>query len=220
MNHRTKALDKKSAKRLLDFLHLAENLKNELRHSKTSTGRRESVAEHSWRTALMAVLLKEYLDPKLDWAKLVAMIVVHDLAETRTGDVPIFKADSRKQKKASEKRAMRELRSMLPSGTGKRVYQLWEEYELRQSLEARVVNALDKLEAQVQHNEADLNSWIEWEKVRVFGGLDSATSVSKPIIALKNAVIAEAIRKLQKAGEDINDLRKKAGTKSARASRT
>jgi len=56
--------------------------------------------------------------------------------------------------------------------------------------------------------------------VRVFGGLDSATSVSKPIIALKNAVIAEAIRKLQKAGEDINDLRKKAGTKSARASRT
>src|ERR1051325_2336150 len=83
-------LKKKDAKRLLDFLHLAENLKNELRHSHTSTGRAESVAEHSWRTVLIAVLLRNYLSESLNWERLLAMILIHDLAEARTGDTPLF----------------------------------------------------------------------------------------------------------------------------------
>ncbi len=205
-----KALDQRSAKRLLDFLHLAENLKNELRHSETSKGRSESVAEHTWRTALMAVALKPCLDEKIDWARLIAIIIVHDLAEAKTGDVPIFKSDLRRQKKALEKKAMRQLRAVLPLETGRWIYGLWEEYELGLTAEARLANALDKLEAQIQHNEADLNSWIEWEKIRVFGGLDSATPLTKNIRPLKDAVIAEAIQKLKHGGEDINSLRKKA----------
>lgn len=210
MRHQAKALDKRSAKRLLDFLHVAENLKNELRHSKTSRGRRESVAEHSWRMALMAVLLKPHLDWKLDFERLLAMILAHDLAEARVGDVPIFKSTLCKQKQIAEKKAIQEFRTMLGRDAGPWIYGLWEEFELKQTPEAKIANALDKLEAQLQHNEADLKSWIEWEKLRVFGGLDSVASVNEPIRLLKDVVIKEAIRKLKKGGEDIHQLRKKA----------
>lgn len=202
--------NKRFAKQLLDFLHLAENLKNEPRHSRTSRGRRESVAEHVWRTALMAVLLKPALNKKLNWERLLAMIIVHDLAEARTGDVPIFKTAPRQDKKASEQKAMREFQRRLPRKVGRWLYALWQECESKKTPEAKIANALDKLEAQLQHNEADLRSWIEWEKVRVFGGLDSVASVDKTVWQLKNAIITEAIHKLRKGGEDIGHLRKKA----------
>jgi putative hydrolases of HD superfamily len=201
-------LKKKDAQRLLEFLHLAENLKNELRHSETSKGRQESVAEHSWRTVLLAVLLKNHLSQGLDWERLLTMIVIHDLAEARTGDVPIFEISLRQQKKQREREAMMEFRSSLPPKTGAWIYELWEEFELKKTNEAKIANALDKLEAQVQHNEANLTSWIDWEKQRVFGGLDSATSVNKPIMRLKKAVVNEAVQKLLKAGEDIKRFRK------------
>jgi len=201
-------LKKKDAQGLLEFLHLAENLKNELRHSETSKGRPESVAEHSWRTVLIAVLLKKHLDQGLDWERLLAMIVIHDLAEARTGDVPIFEISLREGKKQREREAMMEFRSILPANTGQWIYELWEEFELNKTNEAKIANALDKLEAQVQHNEANLASWLDWEKQRVFGGLDSATSINKPIMRLKKAVVNEAVKKLLKAGEDIGRFRK------------
>jgi len=202
--------NKRSAKQLLAFLHLAENLKNEFRHSRTSRGRRESVAEHVWRTALMAILLKPASARRLNWERLLAMIIIHDLAEARTGDVPIFDAVLRGDKKASEKKAMREFQRMLPRKTGQWLYDLWNEYESQKTPEAKFANALDKLEAQLQHNEADLRSWIEWEKVRIFGGLDAVASTDKTVRDLKDAIVSEAIQKLRQAGEDIGRLRKKA----------
>jgi putative hydrolase of HD superfamily len=201
------SLNKREARKLLDFLHLAENLKNELRHSETSKGRKESVAEHSWRTVLIAVLLKNHLNRNLDWERLLSMIVVHDLAEARTGDTPIFEIEAREQKKQKERVAMVELHRMLPKRTGTWIFELWQEFEANETSEAKIANALDKLEAQVQHNEADLKSWIDWEKQRVFGGLNPATRISKPIIRLRNMVVNEAVKKLIMGGEDIASIR-------------
>jgi putative hydrolase of HD superfamily len=138
------------------------------------------------------------------------MVLVHDLAEARTGDVPIFQTSLREQKKSAERKAMREFRTQLPKDVGPWIYELWEEFEAKETAEAKIANALDKLEAQIQHNEADLKSWIEWEKIRVFGGLDAVTAVDQSIVQLKDATIKEAILKLKKGGEDITSLRKKA----------
>jgi putative hydrolase of HD superfamily len=138
------------------------------------------------------------------------MIVIHDLAEARTGDVPIFETAKRSQKKEQEQKTMEEFRSILPSKAGEWIYDLWQEFELNKTSEAKIANALDKLEAQVQHNEADLKTWIEWEKRRVFGGLDSASNINKPIMRFKNAVVNEAVKKLMKAGENVNHIRRNA----------
>ena len=73
----------------LDILHVAERLKDTTRHCTTSKGRRESVAEHSWRIALMAMLLKSEF-PELDIDKVTRMCLIHDLGECFTGDIPTF----------------------------------------------------------------------------------------------------------------------------------
>lgn len=54
---------------ILNVLALAERLKFELRHSYTSSGRQESVAEHTWRMSLMAVLIEPLLKQKVDTAR-------------------------------------------------------------------------------------------------------------------------------------------------------
>ena len=74
----------------LDILHVAERLKDTPRHCTTSRGRRESVAEHSWRISLMALLLRDAF-PGLDAEKLMAMCLIHDLGECFTGDIPVFR---------------------------------------------------------------------------------------------------------------------------------
>ena len=68
---------------ILETLRLAERLKSELRHSWTSSGRRESVAEHSYQMALMAVLLHPHLERSVDLCHVLQMALVHDLVEAK-----------------------------------------------------------------------------------------------------------------------------------------
>ena len=74
---------------LLDILSVAEKLKCNTRHSDTSSGRRESVAEHSWRLALMAMLVGPEF-PEADRDRVIRMCLIHDLGEAFTGDIPAF----------------------------------------------------------------------------------------------------------------------------------
>lgn len=184
-----------SALSLIHFMHIAERLKDELRHSYTSGGKQESVAEHCWRVALLALLMKPYLPGSLDWERLLEMLIVHDLAEAKTGDVPIF--DSRHGTKSHEERsAMNGYRELLPEAVWERISHLWEEYEARQTPESRIANALDKLEAQIQHNEADLTTWLEWEKNRVLEGLFDIRRSDPSVSTLTEAIVQEAQKKL------------------------
>ena len=75
------------AKELLRVLHTAERLTDETRHCDTSGGRRESVAEHSWRLALTALFLRDEF-PALDMDRVIRMCLIHDLGECFTGDIP------------------------------------------------------------------------------------------------------------------------------------
>jgi putative hydrolase of HD superfamily len=83
---------------ILEIVKLGEKLKCELRHSWLSDGRQESVAEHTWRVSLMAMLLEPYLDNKLDIVKLLKMIIIHDLVEAEAKDIPAFETLYNKEK--------------------------------------------------------------------------------------------------------------------------
>jgi putative hydrolase of HD superfamily len=184
-----------TATALLQFMHVAEKLKDELRHSFTSRGRHESVAEHSWRVLLLAFLMRPYLPSTLNWERLAEILIIHDIAEARTGDVPIFDANHSKKSEA-ERAAIHEFRELLPETVGTRIQQLWEEFEAGHTLESRIANALDKLEAQVQHNEAELSTWLEWEKNHVFRGFAEARRCHPSISALTESIVKEATEKL------------------------
>lgn len=151
-----------NAKELLNILSVAEKLKCNTRHCYTSNGRHESVAEHSWRISLMAMLLageEEFKD--LDMNKVIRMCIIHDLGEAFTGDIPTFlKTDS---DAATEDAIFYRWVDSFPETQKREFQELLTEMEAQKTLEAKVYKSLDKLEALIQHNESDLSTWLPLE---------------------------------------------------------
>lgn len=144
----------------LNFLDVAEKLKCNTRHSYTSSGRHESVAEHSWRLALMAYLVKDEL-PEADIDRVIRMCLFHDMGEAVTGDIPAFEKTERDED--VEQTAVAGILEKLPEPYRTETEELFREMEAMQTPEAKLYKALDKLEALIQHNEADLSTWLPLE---------------------------------------------------------
>jgi putative hydrolase of HD superfamily len=136
----------------LAFIQQAEALKNVLRSAHTSTGRRESTAEHTWRLCLMAMVFADDLGP-VDLAQVLQLCVVHDLGEALNGDIPATAQHQVPDKSERERRDLLQLMQPLSQPLQARLLALWEDYEFGRSREARLVKALDKLETLIQHNQ-------------------------------------------------------------------
>ena len=147
-------------KELIDILHVAERLKCSTRHCFTSSGRRESVAEHSWRIALMAMLLKNAF-PEADMDRVIRMCLIHDLGEAFTGDIPTFEKTQADEQREDEMYSA--WVHTLPEGIREDFTALLLEMNAMQTTEARIYKALDKMEAVLQHNESDISTWLPLE---------------------------------------------------------
>lgn len=145
---------------LLKILNVAEKLKCNTRHCYTSSGRHESVAEHCWRTALMAMLLESEF-PQADMNKVIKMILIHDLGEAFTGDIPCFNKTSKDE--TNESNVLDDWVKTFPEPEQKQWLELYAEMNALETQEAKIYKALDKLEAVIQHDESDLSTWIPLE---------------------------------------------------------
>ena len=181
------------AKELLSILHIAERLKCNTRHSDTSSGRRESVAEHSWRLTLMAMLLEDEY-PQLDMNKVIKMCLIHDLGEAFTGDIPSFLKTAADEKREDD--LLAQWVATLPPALSAEMSALYEEMAQRQTLEARIFKAIDGLEAVLQHNASDLSTWIphEYQLNLTYG--DDKVAFSPYLTELRQAIREETLRKL------------------------
>ena len=148
------------AKELLRVLHTAERLKDETRHCYPSGGRRESVAEHSWRLALTALFLRDEF-PALDMDRVIRMCLIHDLGECFTGDIPSFLKSGGDEER--ERSALETWVASLPAPYSVELKTLYAEMDALETDEARLYKALDKLEAVIQHNESDIATWLPRE---------------------------------------------------------
>ena len=143
---------------VLDFVRAAERLKNTTRTGYTSSGQQESVAEHTWRLCLMALVLSPEF-PNIDFAKLVKICIIHDLGEAIHGDVSAPEQARRAAaglatgKSDAERRDLLELLAPLPSPLRDEIAALWDEYEAASTPEAKLAKGLDKLETIMQHNQ-------------------------------------------------------------------
>ena len=142
-------------------------MKRELRHSWLSNGRRESVAEHTWRMAMMAIVLIPQLDEQINLERLLEMILIHDLPEVYVGDRPVFKKQQG-NKYLLEKKALEKMTKNLPIQTGKHLLDIWLEFEVNVTLEAKIAHALDKMEVIIQHNQADIKTWTKIEQTPAY----------------------------------------------------
>ncbi len=149
-----------TAQKLLGALEVAGRLKDVTRHSWTSKGRRESTAEHTFRTALFAYFVKDEF-PDADVDKVIKMCLIHDLGEAFTGDIPSFEKTSSDEEK--EIGMLSGWVSSLPEPFSSEMRSLYAEMIALETTEAKLYKALDNLEAVVTHNEAPLSTWIEKE---------------------------------------------------------
>jgi putative hydrolase of HD superfamily len=137
---------------ILTFLQSAERLKSTHRSAWTSEGERESVAEHSWRLCLMALVLADHF-PEVDFARLIRMLIIHDLGEALHGDIPAPEQGAGPEKGRQEREDLGVLLSPLPQRLQDEIGTLWDEYETAATPAARLAKGLDKLETIMQHNQ-------------------------------------------------------------------
>ena len=156
------------------------------------------MADHSWRIALMAMLLTPEF-PEADMNKVVRMCLIHDLGEAFTGDIPTFdKTEADVQKEDDLYAAWVDT---LPPETKAEFSSLLAEMNALQTTEAKIYKALDKLEAVISHNESDISTWLplEYDLQLTYG--EENVAFSPYLSALKeenNRVTREKIRTASK----------------------
>ena len=183
---------------LLEILSVAEKLKCNTRHCYTSSGRHESVAEHSWRLALMAMLLAPEF-PETDMDRVIRMCLIHDLGEAFTGDIPTFEKTEADVQKEDDLYAA--WVDTLPPETKAEFSSLLAEMNAMETMEAKIYKALDKLEAVISHNESDISTWLplEYDLQLTYGAENVAFSpVLQAIQEENNRVTREKIRSAAK----------------------
>ena len=136
----------------LAFLRAAESLKYMTRTSWTSDGSQETVAAHTWRLCLMALVLSPHF-PGIDLSKLLRLCLVHDLGEAISGDISAALQALVPNKAAQERADLVQLVQPLPEGVQADLVALWDEYDAAASPEAKLAKGLDKLETILQHNQ-------------------------------------------------------------------
>ena len=181
-------------RRLIEVMALAEQMKNQTRHSWTSGGRHESVAEHSWRLGVLAYFVKDEF-PEANMERVMLMCMFHDIGEAFTGDIPAFEKDERHEKE--EERQVRKWIRGLPEPYRDELGELFEEMKAKRTLEAKIYKALDRLEALIQHNEADISTWLplEYDLQLTYGEKD--VSFSSYLKELRRQVNLDSIEKMK-----------------------
>ena len=180
---------------LLRAMHVAERLKDTPRHCWTSGGRREDVAEHSWRMTLMAYFVSDEF-PEADMEKVYKMCLIHDLGECFTGDIPTFlKTDGDRD---TEDALLDRWVRTLPPEVAADMTALYAEMNAQQTPEARLYKALDKLEALIQHNESPLSTWSENEYALNQTYAFDAVAFSEWLTALRREILQDTLDKIER----------------------
>ena len=194
---------------IVEFLRAAERLKVTHRSAYTSEGEVESVAEHSWRLCLMALVLRDAF-PDVNFAKLISMCVIHDLGEAIGGDVPAPEQARRRaddpaaSKSAAEREDLLTLLAPLPYQLRVEITDLWDEYEAGISATARVAKALDKLETILQHTQGDNPTDFDY---RFNLGYGRAFTADHPVIVRLREMLDRETLRLADAGPDPRKTR-------------
>ncbi|MCL2628365.1 MAG: HD domain-containing protein [Oscillospiraceae bacterium] len=183
-------------RKLIEFLSIIEKLKCNTRHSWTSSGKQESVAEHSWRAAVMALLVADEF-PDVCIEKVVKMCLIHDLGEAITGDIPSFYKTKEDTKK--EEQATRELLEHLPDSLSCEFKELFAEMAKLETQEAKLFKALDKLEAIASHNEADIKTWLPLEYTENLTYGTENVEYSEYLKEIKREMEKDSLRKIEEA---------------------
>ena len=144
----------------LSFVIELDKLKTILRQTLlTDSSRRENTAEHSWHLAMMACVLVEYAKAPVDIAKVVRMLLVHDIIEIDAGDTFAYDVTANETKAERELLAAERIFGMLPAEQARDLRDLWAEFESVATADAQFANAIDRLQPFLQNTCTEGGTW-------------------------------------------------------------
>ena len=143
---------------IVGFIKEIEKLKSVTRFNRTLDGRFENSAEHSWQSAIAAMVLQDYYPEKLNMEKVISMLLIHDLGEIYAGDTWVFDNEKKVHSHDRELESIEKTMSLLPKEKYLNMKNLWLEFEKGQSAEARYARVIDALVPLINHLEvSELN---------------------------------------------------------------
>ena len=183
----------------LAFLAEIDKMKSIIRQTPLiDRSRRETDAEHCWHVALMAALLAEHAEQPVDVGRVVKMLLIHDLVEIDAGDTFLYDAAANADKDAREQRAADRIFGLLPPDQAAEYRALWDEFEARQTADARYAAAIDRVQP-IMNNHLSQGMCWQANKVqpeRVFGMNERQVSNgSKRLWARLKAMIQRSVER-------------------------
>ncbi|MGY5253340.1 HD domain-containing protein [Sphingobacterium spiritivorum] len=146
----------------IDFIKEIDKIKYIQRRTKLfNSDRNENDAEHSWHLALMAIVLAEHSNEKIDLLKVLKMVLIHDIVEIDAGDTFIYDMQKNHSNTDEERRAANRIFGLLPLEQGEELIAVWEEFEAGETPEAKFARAMDRLEPLLQNSSNNGGTWNE-----------------------------------------------------------
>ncbi len=146
----------------LSFLREIDRLKTVIRQSPLlDASRKENSAEHSWHLAMYALILSEYGCGAVDTNRVIRMLLLHDIVEIDSGDVPIHGGSSSGLQAEQESRAAMRLFGLLPSSQRDEFLDLWLEFERAETDDAKFAKALDRFQPLLVNIFTGGGTWTE-----------------------------------------------------------
>lgn len=144
------------------FCKLIDKEKFVQRRTYLSDGERlENDAEHAWHMAMMALLLSDYSNDKVDVLKVVSLLLVHDLVEIYAGDTFAYDEEGKKTQRERELAAADRLYSQLPEDLAVKMRSLWDEFEEWGSAESKFAHTLDNFQPLLLQHASQGRAWRE-----------------------------------------------------------
>lgn len=127
----------------------------------TDASRKENDAEHAWHMAIMAYLLAEHANEEIDVLRTMVMLLIHDLVEIDAGDTYAYDEEGKKTQEEREKKAADRIFSMLPEDQGKKLMEIWQEFEAWETKEAKFARTMDNIQPLIQQHASGGKAWTE-----------------------------------------------------------
>jgi putative hydrolase of HD superfamily len=126
----------------------------------TQSRRQENDAEHTWHLCLMVMVLAEHANsPVLDTSRVIKMLLIHDLVEIDAGDTFAYDTARMADQHERESRAADRIFGLLPADQATEFRGLWDEFEARQTAEAKFAAAVDRFQPMLQNCATEGAAW-------------------------------------------------------------
>ena len=201
---------------IFDFMRVLDKVCLVRRATLLSDGTVETDSSHTFKLAFMVMLIYSYLKHKYDYARLFELALVHDIAEAEVGDYPKAMQRAHPEIKAKkdeqERAAIERYSSLLDEPLKSKIKNLYDEYEAKLTPEAKLISALDKVDANMQanfYNDGDIRYWTEYEDGEQYYKINTEKKeivavLDEPIVeALENGTINLALTNMKKIGVSI-----------------